>query len=135
MEEEIVEYLLENDCSVGYIMAKLVKKLYDREYCVLIVDRRETWYKREGEVWRIYPQTLHELNIKLSEEFTNYCSKARGMIRNRIGRLSNIERVIDEMKMKKLFKLEQLLYTPSFKKSVINECESLFVREEFPNNK
>ena len=133
MEKEVVDYLLENDCSIGYIMAKLVKKLYDSEYCVLIVNRRETWYKRDGRVWRMYPQTSHELSIKLSEEFTNYCSKARGIIRNRVNRLSNIEKVIDEIKIKKLVKLEQLLYMPSFKKSVINECESLFVREEFPN--
>jgi len=113
-------------------IARLMKRMYCNNYCAAVDAKKVDWYEFTGVCWKQLPQGI-DLRNKMATEVAQVISDTRTTIRNRLTGLGNDERTWEEVRMKKLTKIEQSLYTSGFKDSVMKECVGLFYEEDFTN--
>lgn len=111
-------------------IARLMKRMYENNYCASVDSKKVEWYEFTGNYWKKLAQGI-DLRNKMTTEVAQVISDTRSAIRNRLNDLSNDERGFEETRMKKMTKIEQCLYTSGFKDSVMKECVGLFYEEDF----
>lgn len=111
-------------------IARLMKRMYENNYCAAVDAKKVEWYEFTGIYWKKLAQGI-ELRNKMTTEVAQIISDTRTKIRNRLSNLNNDERSWEETRMKKMTKIEQCLYTSGFKDSVMKECIGLFYEEDF----
>jgi len=111
-------------------IARLMKRMYENNYCASVDAKKVEWYEFTGIYWKKLAQGI-DLRNKMTTEVAQVISDTRTKIRKRLDNLSNDERGWEETRMKKMTKIEQCLYTSGFKDSVMKECVGLFYEEDF----
>ena len=111
-------------------IARLMKRMYENNYCASVDAKKVEWYEFTGNYWKKLAQGI-DLRNKMTTEVAQIISDTRTKIRNRLANLNNDERSWEETRMKKMTKIEQCLYTSGFKDSVMKECVGLFYEEDF----
>ena len=111
-------------------IARLMKRMYENNYCASVDAKKVDWYEFTGTYWKKLAQGI-DLRNKMTTEVAQVISDTRTKIRNRLATLNNDERSWEETRMKKMTKIEQCLYTSGFKDSVMKECVGLFYEEDF----
>ena len=112
-------------------IARLMKRMYENNYCAAVDSKKVDWYEFTGNYWKKLAQGI-DLRNKMTTEVAQVIADTRSKFRPRFDDMTNGEhRTFEETRMKKLFKIEQCLYTSGFKDSVMKECVGLFYEEDF----
>jgi P4 family phage/plasmid primase-like protien len=130
MQSSFIHYVESEVDATHTHVARLMKRMYENNYCAAADSKKVDWYEFTGVFWKKLAQGI-ELRNKMTTEVAQVISDARTKIRLRMGGLNEDERSWEENRMKKMTKIEQSLYTSGFKDSVMKECVGLFYEEDF----
>lgn len=130
---------LMNDSFVNYVerevdaththIARLMKRMYENNYCAAVDSKKVDWFEFNGLSWRKLAQGI-ELRNKMTTDVAEVIIESRRVIKKRLEE-SNTDPAFIDNRMKKLLKIEQCLYTSGFKDSVMKDCVGLFYEDEF----
>ena len=112
-------------------IARLMKRMYENNYCASIDSKKVDWYEFTGNCWKKLHQGI-ELRNKMTNEVAEIIIEARRAIREKLQN-SHTDQTFIDSRMKKMLKIEQSLYTSGFKDCVMKDCIGLFYEEEFAN--
>ena len=112
-------------------IARLMKRMYENNYCAAVDSKKVDWYEFTGNCWKKLHQGI-ELRNKMTTDVAEIIIEARRTIREKLQSVNTDQTFIDS-RMKKMLKIEQSLYTSGFKDSVMKDCIGLFYEEEFAN--
>jgi len=130
--KEIIDYITDNLASTDYHIAKIVKFIYENEYCVTTDGNKDKWFKYNGTNWETSTAIKHELKNRLAEDIPPLLQIIRTKLRDEYMTLHNNEKAFIESPMKTTSKMEQLMYNTHAKDKILHECESLFFVKELP---
>ena len=130
MNESFVDFVEREVDATHTHIARLMKRMYSNNYCAAVDSKKVDWYEFTGNCWKKLAQGI-DLRNKMTTEVAQVISDTRTKIRIRVTDLSKDERSFEETRMKKMTKIEECLYTCSFKDSVMKECIGLFYEEDF----
>lgn len=117
------------DCTPNTV-AKVIKALYEDTFACVVENKKETWYKYDGNMWRISPQSIDLIKLMSNDIVDVYCSRI-----NYLNELSESDDLDDDdsnvivTKTSKLCDVVNKLRETTFKSKLIKEC-----REEFHND-
>lgn len=130
---------LMNDSFVNYVerevdaththIARLMKRMYENNYCAAVDSKKVDWFEFNGLCWKKLAQGI-ELRNKMTTDVAEVIIESRRVIKKRLEE-SNTDPAFIDNRMKKLLKIEQCLYTSGFKDSVMKDCVGLFYEDEF----
>jgi P4 family phage/plasmid primase-like protien len=130
MKESFVDYVEREVDATHTHIARLMKRMYENTYCAAIDSKKTEIYHFSSVFWEKIPQGI-ELRNLMTTEVAQVISDTRTKIRRRLEHLGTDERSWEETRIKKLFKIEESLYSSNFKSSVMKECEALFYVKDF----
>jgi len=129
---EIINYILEEAYPNETSMAKVIAKIFENKYCVIIENNQYKWFKKVESSWETSKGIIVEIRIKLSDEISPIIAQARSLVRNRLHTLNNDDRNFEETRMKSLTKCEAMLYNTTHKNNIIKELEARLYRDKLP---
>jgi P4 family phage/plasmid primase-like protien len=133
MKDSFVNFVETQVDATHTHIARLMKRMYEDNYCASVDSKKVDWYHFNGICWKKLPQGI-ELRNKLTTEVAQVIADTKTKLRQRIMELG----VNDDQKtswekerLKALHKVEGSLYTSGFKDSVMKDCIGLFYDEDF----
>lgn len=115
-------------------IARLLRYLYNKNYCVTTDGNKDKWFRFNGRYWESSNGIKHELKNKLSSEVTQIVADTRAKIREKIMSVGDENKTYwEKERLKTLLYIERNLYNTHFKDGVIKECESIFYQEKLPD--
>jgi P4 family phage/plasmid primase-like protien len=131
MKNSFVDFVEREVDATHTHIARLMKRMYENNYCAAVDSKKVDWYEFTGNCWKKLHQGI-ELRNKMTNEVAEVIIEARRTIREKLQSVNTDQTFIDS-RMKKMLKIEQSLYTSGFKDSVMKDCIGLFYEEEFAN--
>jgi P4 family phage/plasmid primase-like protien len=129
MNDSFVDFVEREVDATHTHIARLMKRMYENNYCASVDTKKVEWYEFVGTCWKKLPQGI-ELRNKMTDEVAEIIIEARRTIREKLQNANTDQSFIDS-RMKKMVKIEQCLYTSGFKDSVMKDCIGLFYEEDF----
>jgi P4 family phage/plasmid primase-like protien len=129
MNDSFVDFVEREVDATHTHIARLMKRMYENNYCAAVDSKKVDWYEFTGNCWKKLAQGI-ELRNKMTTEVAEVIIEARRTIREKLQNANTDQNFIDS-RMKKMLKIEQSLYTSGFKDSVMKDCIGLFYEEEF----
>jgi P4 family phage/plasmid primase-like protien len=129
MNNSFVDFVEREVDATHTHIARLMKRMYENNYCAAVDSKKVDWYEFTGNCWKKLAQGI-ELRNKMTTEVAEIIIEARRTIREKLQNAKTDQNFIDS-RMKKMLKIEQSLYTSGFKDSVMKDCIGLFYEEEF----
>lgn len=131
MNNSFVKFVEEQVDPTHTHIARLMKRMYENNYCAAVDSKKVEWYHFTGIYWKKLPQGI-ELRNKLTTEVAQVIADTRSKIRTRIHEVADEQKSSwEHTRMKKLLDVEKSLYQSGFKDSVMKDCIGLFYEEEF----
>ncbi len=129
MNNSFVDFVEREVDATHTHIARLMKRMYENNYCAAVDSKKVDWYEFTGNCWKKLAQGI-ELRNKMTTEVAEIIIEARTSIRKKLEQSNTDQNFIDS-RMKKMLKIEQSLYTSGFKDSVMKDCIGLFYEEDF----
>jgi len=131
MKDSFIYFVESQVDSTHTHIARLMKRMYENNYCASVDSKKVEWYHFTGTYWKKLPQGI-ELRSKLTTEVAQVIADTRSKIRERIISINDEQKTSwENARLKKLFDVEKSLYQSGFKDSVMKDCICLFYEEEF----
>lgn len=132
INENNVEYIIGNVDATHTHIARLMKRLYEGQYCCSIDSKKSDWYGFKNNAWCRIPQGL-EVRNKLTMDVADLIIDAKVRVKKKMNAAESEEEraLIEHREFKRLHKIETSLYTAGFKDSVMKDCIGEFCEEEF----
>ena len=131
MNNSFVDFVEREVDATHTHIARLMKRMYENNYCAAVDSKKVDWYEFTGNCWKKLHQGI-ELRNKMTTEVAEVIMESRRTIRDRLN-TNNTDQAFIDSRMKKMTKIEQCLYTSGFKDSVMKDCIGLFYEEDFAN--
>ncbi len=130
--ESVIDWIIHFASDTHVSVAKLVKKLYQREFRCSSVGKRggSEWYMYVGHYWVPLKKNVI-LRERLGEEVRNYYIKADQHLGNLIIKSTDTEKAVYEAKRKLIIAIEKNLENTTFRDHVMKECEAKYYDEKF----
>jgi hypothetical protein len=133
MKNSFVEFVEREVDATHTHIARLMKRMYENNYCAAVDSKKVEWFHFNGICWKKLPQGI-ELRNKLTGEVTKVIIDTRSKICERIMGINDEQKVSWEKgRLKSLLNVERSLYQSGFKDAVMKDCIGLFYEEEFTN--
>ena len=129
MNNSFVDFVEREVDATHTHIARLMKRMYENNYCAAVDSKKVDWYEFTGNCWKKLAQGI-ELRNKMTTDVAEVIIEARTSIRKKLEQTNTDQNFIDS-RMKKMLKIEQSLYTSGFKDSVMKDCIGLFYEEDF----
>jgi P4 family phage/plasmid primase-like protien len=129
MKNSFIDFVEREVDATHTHIARLMKKMYGKQYCAAVDSKKVEWYEFTGTCWKKLAQGI-ELRNKMTSEVTEVIIESRRVIREKLQSVNTDQSFIDG-RMKKLLNVEKGLYTSGFKDSVMKDCIGLFYEEDF----
>jgi P4 family phage/plasmid primase-like protien len=129
MEDSFINYVEREVDNTHTHIARLMKRMYENNYCAAVDSKKVDWYQFSGVYWKKLAQGI-ELRNKMTTDVAEVIMESRKVIKNRLEK-ANADEAFITSRMKKLCDIEKCLYTSGFKDSVMKDCIGLFYEDEF----
>ena len=131
MAESFVNFVETQVEATHTHIARLMKRMYENNYCAAVDSKKIDWYYFTGICWKKLPQGI-ELRNKLTTEVAQVIADTKTKLRERINEEPDEQRSSwHKERLKVLHKVEGSLYTSGFKDSAMKDCIGLFYDDEF----
>ena len=131
MKTSFVDFVEREVDATHTHIARLMKRMYENNYCASVDSKKTDWYEFTGTYWKKLHQGI-ELRNKMTNEVAEVIIESRRTIRDKL-QSANTDPTFIDSRMKKMTKIEQCLYTSGFKDAVMKDCIGLFYEEDFAN--
>lgn len=129
MDKSFVDFVEREVDATHTHIARLMKRMYENDYCASVDSKKVEWYQFVGTCWKKLPQGI-ELRNKMTNEVAEIIIETRRSVREKLPNDNTDQSFIDN-RMKKLLNVEKSLYQSGFKDSVMKDCIGLFYEEDF----